>query len=179
MAGEFGSYCRKARFEVGSRPPFAKTTAKYGITSAPTTGIAVSQPRWFTNMRRAVTKQAVLMPIMIRYRRSRYEMSCDRPGRASVTRYGWSRRECGTLFTPPRYSASGLPASRPGVASESRSAWVTVRVLSDGVPGIGGDHDRPHLPRDRDRRHVSRGHRAGHQGRPAPGRADAASPRLV
>jgi hypothetical protein len=71
MAGEFGSYCRKARFEVGSRPPFAKMTAKYGITSAPTAGIAVSQPRWFTNMRMAAMKQAVLIPIMMRYRRSR------------------------------------------------------------------------------------------------------------
>ena len=66
MAGEFGSYCRKDRFAVGSRPPLAKITAKYGITSAPTTGIAVSQPRWLTNIRMAAAKQTVLMPIMIR-----------------------------------------------------------------------------------------------------------------
>ena len=56
----------KARLDVGSRPPLAKITAKYGMTSAPTTGIAVSQPRWFTNMRMAAAKQTVLMPIMIR-----------------------------------------------------------------------------------------------------------------
>ena len=66
MAGELGSYCRKDRLDVGSRPPLAKITAKYGMTSAPATGIAVSHPRWLTNIRMAAAKQTVLMPIMMR-----------------------------------------------------------------------------------------------------------------
>ena len=51
----------------GSRPPFAKITAKYGMAIAPTAGIAVSHPRWLMNMTIATAKQTVRMAIMSRY----------------------------------------------------------------------------------------------------------------
>src|SRR5579864_8258867 len=45
VVGRFGWYSMKPRVLSGSRPPLANTTAKYGMTMAPTAGMAVSQPR--------------------------------------------------------------------------------------------------------------------------------------
>jgi hypothetical protein len=46
-----------------------------------------------------MAKHTVLMPIMIRYRRCRYRISADKPGLASVTSWGWSRRDPCVLLT--------------------------------------------------------------------------------
>jgi len=60
-------YSMNPRTLSGSRPPLAKTTAKYGMTIAPTAGIAVSHPAWLMNITTAITKQTVRMAIMSRY----------------------------------------------------------------------------------------------------------------
>src|SRR5215469_13133952 len=73
-------------------------------------------------------------------------MSCDSPGRASVTRWAWSRRgrcAASTLTTLCRRGAARQPGrASPQVVCETRrafaaaaQAWATVRPMSD-MPAV-------------------------------------------
>ena len=69
----------------GSRPPLARTTLMYGRMSAAEIMIPISQTGPRPARKIAVSRQAVRMPMEIRYRRWRYLMSSDIGRRASVT----------------------------------------------------------------------------------------------
>src|SRR6266404_8661112 len=115
---------------------------------------------------------------------------------ASVTVYTPRLRLVGrTNFTPPRYAwyvrvetACPVRARRnhagPRQDCARYRAAVTVRRSmanrgTDESQDSGRKHDRPDIPGDRDRRHVTRRHRAGGAQCAAPRWPDAAAPRLV
>src|ERR1035441_7954309 len=98
---------------------------------APTAGMAVSQPAPLTNSTTAITKQASRMPIITRYRRSRYAISADRDSRASVTIWARSRRGWWIALTVPRYA--GPAATSPWDRCYGQPGRAEARDISQCV----------------------------------------------
>src|SRR2546430_4655083 len=110
---------------------------------APTAGMAGSQPPPLANTITAITKHITRIAIMIRYRRSRYEMSSDLDRCASVTRCALVRRPLRMTITtssyaPPRHASSpGGSGGEAGVHSDNDAMIIARRARAPPRPADG------------------------------------------
>src|SRR4051794_36870346 len=116
----------------------------------------------------ASRKQAVRIVMEIRYRRCRVPTSALWLRVAVVIRMAsGSLRAMTSPYAPGRRH----PRTRP--------VTVSTPTIDGPVHRPEENHDRPHVPRHRDRRYLTRGNRPGHPQRHLARRADVAPRRLV